>query len=204
MQETASAAMGDVTMVGAVRLAAIHYEAGFRIDDFLAKLGEKLRADDIRLGGAIQRNVPGALTSCSAMTLIDLASGTATEISQNLGSQAQGCRLDTSRLAEFGMLLGGKSADDVDLLILNKFGKAEADGHGLRSNFVRAIEAGIPILTAVRPPYDQAWLGFHEGLAVELAADLELARAWCLSAVETRRAALLSAGPMERSKDLIQ
>jgi hypothetical protein len=117
------------------------------------------------------------------MTLVDLASGARMGISQNLGPQAQGCRLDTARLAEFGTMLDGKPSDDVDLLLFNKFGRAEAEGYGLRSNFIGAIEAGIPVLTAVRPPYDEAWRSFHEGLAIDLPPDLQRAHDWCLGAV---------------------
>jgi hypothetical protein len=176
-----------LTTAGAVPLAAIHYETGFRIDDFLSQLIALLRARQVRVGGAIQLNPPDAVNSCSAMTLVDLASGARMGISQNLGSQAQGCRLDTTRLAEFGTMLDGKPSDDVDLLLFNKFGRAEAEGYGLRSNFVGAIEAGIPVLTAVRPPYDEAWQRFHGGLALDLAPDLQRAQDWCLSAVAARR-----------------
>ena len=58
-------------------------------------------------------------------------------------------------------------------MMLNRFGKAEAEGGGLRSAFVRAMEAGIPVLTAVRPPYIEAWSKFHGRLAVDLPADLD-------------------------------
>jgi hypothetical protein len=175
------------TTVADVRLAAIHYEAGFPIDDLLSKLGEALRREAVRLGGAVQLNAPGAASACSAMTLVDLSSGATMDISQDLGSQAQACRLDAGRLAEFGALLDRKFDDDADLLILNKFGKAESEGHGLRRNFARAIEAGIPVLTAVRPPYDDAWRRFHEGLAVALPPDFKAAFDWCASAVAQRR-----------------
>jgi hypothetical protein len=77
---------------------------------------------------------------------------------------------------------------DIELLILNKFGKAEAEGGGLRSAFERAIESGIPVVTAVRPPYTEAWSHFHGRLAVDLAPDLDAVLAWCRDAVyELRR-----------------
>jgi hypothetical protein len=176
-----------VTTIDATRLAAIHYQVGFRIDDFLARLGELLRADDIVVGGSIQVNASDAANACSAMTLVDLSSGTAIEISQQLGSLAQGCRLDTSRLAEFGALLERPSSAGIDLLILNKFGRAEAEGRGLRRNIEQAIESGTTVLTAVRPPYDEAWHRFHGGLAAELAPDLESVREWCHAAVKQRQ-----------------
>lgn len=182
-------------MVSTVRLAAVHYETGFRIDDFLKSLGDLLRADDVRLGGALQLNAPEAETACSAMTLVDLASGARMGISQELGKLAKGCRLDTGLLAEFGTLLDRDSGESADLLIFNKFGKAECEGHGLRSNLVHAIETGIPVLTAVRPPHLEAWQDFHAGLADALAPDLQRVRSWCLEAVQTRREAARCATP---------
>jgi len=184
-----------LTTAGAVPLAAIRYDVGFRIDDFLSQLIAMLRASQVRVGGSIQLNAPDAINSCSAMTLVDLASGVRMGISQNLGPQAQGCRLDTTRLAEFGTMLDRKPSGDVDLLLFNKFGRAEAEGYGLRSNFIGAIEAGIPVLTAVRPPYDEAWRKFHEGLATDLPPDLQRAHDWCVGAVaKRRRAAIESPG----------
>ena len=89
------------------------------------------------------------------MTLVDLGSQRRVRISQDLGTQAEGCRLDAQGLAEIGALLDRPLGRDVELLMLNRFGTAE--GGGLRSAFVRAMEAGVPVLTAVRPPYIEAW-----------------------------------------------
>ena len=77
--------------------------------------------------------------------------------------------------------------------MLNRFGKAEAEGGGLRSGFARAIDAGIPVLTAVRPPYREAWAQFHGGLAVDLPADIERgARLVQVTRCATLRAARLA------------
>ncbi len=176
----------------AVRLAAIHYKFGFGVDRFMAKLGEMLRTSNVRLAGALQVNAPNACSACSDMTLLDLSSGKSMEISQNLGSQSDSCRLDSERLAGFAGLLDRPFEGDIDLIILNKFGKAESEGHGLRRALSRAIESGIPVLTAVRAPYDEAWRQFHGGLAVDLPADLQQSHDWCVSVVRQRRDALQS------------
>jgi hypothetical protein len=181
--------------IDAVQLAAIHYEAGFGVDSFMAKLGEMLRANDIRLGGALQVNAPDACSACSDMKLLDLSSGTTMEISQQLGSQSESCRLDSERLAGFAGLLDRPFDGHIDLMILNKFGKAESEGHGLRRTLSRAIEAGIPVLTAVRAPYDEAWRRFHGGLAVDLPPDLQRSHDWCVDVVKQRRQLLPSATP---------
>ena len=147
-------------------LAAIQYEAGFPIDEFMAAAAATLRSEGMRVGGAVQLNAGG--TACSAMTLQDLATGERFGISQQLGSQASGCRLDPRGLAGATARLDASVTDALDLLVVNKFGKAEADGGGLRSVLARAMDCGIPVLTAVRSPYAEAWLAFHGGLATDL------------------------------------
>jgi hypothetical protein len=178
-----------MTITRTVRLAAVIYESGFQIDDFLTRAANLLRADPISLGGALQENGPGAAGLCSAMTLIDLRSQSRFRISQDLGSQALGCRLDTRGFTEIGPLLDQTLDHDVELLVLNRFGKAEAEGGGFRSAFVRAIEAGIPVVTAVRSPYTEAWSEFHGRLAIDLTPDIGAVLAWCRNAVRELRAA---------------
>jgi hypothetical protein len=179
---------------GTVGLAAIIYQTGFQIDDFLARAAHLLRADHISLGGTLQENTGGGADLCSTMTLVDLASQRRVKISQDLGLQSKGCRLDAQGLSEIAALLDRTLDQQIELLMLNRFGTAEAEGGGLRSTFVRAIDAGIPILTAVRPPYIEAWSEFHGGLAADLPPDLDRVLAWCGDAVRelraTRRAAL--------------
>lgn len=169
-----------------VRLAAVVYRTGFQIDDFLSRVADRLRADRVGVGGVLQENVRGAEV-CSTMTVVDLASRSRFQISQSLGSQAQGCRLDARGLADMAALLERTLTRDIEVLILNKFGRAEAEGGGLRSAFERAIEFGIPVVTAVRPPYTEAWSHFHGRLAVDLAPNLDVVLAWCRDAVDALR-----------------
>ncbi len=133
------------------------------------------------------------------MVLTELISQRRFRISQELGSQAAACRLDAAGLAEVGALLDRSIDRELDLMILNRFGTAEAEGGGLRSVLARAIEAGIPVLTTVRPPYDAAWADFHGGLAVDLPPRLAPVLAWCRDAVRqaqaARQAALSPTGP---------
>jgi nucleoside-triphosphatase THEP1 len=178
-----------MTIMGTIRLAAVVYQSGFKIDDFLTRLANQLRADQVKVAGVLQENARDVAGFCSAMTLVDLTSRSRFRISQDLGSQAQGCRLDARGIAEIGPLLERTLNQDVELIILNRFGKAEAEGGGLRSAFVRAMEAGIPTVTALRAPYAEAWSQFHGRLAIDLAADLDAVLAWCRESVRQLRVA---------------
>ena len=167
-------------------LAAITYERGFFIDDFMAEVSRRLRDDGVRLCGLTQENIGD---ECATMMLVDLGTDTRFGISQYLGACARGCRLDPHGLAEAGVRLEQGIGDDTDLLIINKFGKAEAEeGGGLRGAVARAMEVGVPVLTAVRPPYDEAWAHFHGGYSTALAPELDAVLAWCAQAIAERRA----------------
>jgi uncharacterized protein DUF2478 len=122
------------------------------------------------------------------MTVVDLTTQARFRISQELGAQAEGCRLDARGLADIAPLLDRAVGPEVELVIFNRFGRAESEGGGLRSAFGRTMEAGIPILTAVREPYLEAWSQFHGQLGADLAPELETVLAWCREAVRERRA----------------
>jgi Protein of unknown function (DUF2478) len=44
---------------------------GLRIDDFLTRVADRLRADRINLAGVLQKNARDDAGACSAMTLIN-------------------------------------------------------------------------------------------------------------------------------------
>jgi hypothetical protein len=162
-------------------LAGIVYDQGFPIDELVLAIADSLRSDGVRLHGVIQENAGSAL--CTAMTLVDLATGERFPISQDLGAEAQGCRLDPRGLADVTARLDSSVDGDFDLLVLNKFGKAEAEGGGLRSTFAQALSAGRPVLSSVREPYLAAWSRFHGGLAADLPPRPEAVVAWCRTAI---------------------
>ena len=57
------------------------------------------------------------------------------------------------------------------LLVVNKFGKIEADGGGLRQAVAEAVELGIPVLVGVPARNLDRWRAFAGSLAIELPAD---------------------------------
>jgi hypothetical protein len=163
-------------------LAAVIYDRGFPIDDFMRAVAHGLAAEGFHVGGVFQENFGDHSSPCSSMTLVDLSTGERFDISQDLGVDARSCRLDPRGLVEAGARLDAAVRAGVDLLVLNKFGVGEAEGGGLRSTFAAAIEHGVPVLTAVRPAYGEAWRAFHGGLAADLPPDLPAVLAWCRAA----------------------
>jgi nucleoside-triphosphatase THEP1 len=64
-------------------------------------------------------------------------------------ARGAGCRLDAGRLAELAKRLAAAMQNGADLVIINRFGPAEAEGGGLNDLIAQALDADIPVLIAV-------------------------------------------------------
>lgn len=142
------------------RLAAILYRPEDDVDTLLADFASDLLRGGQRLGGIVQRNLKDKAGRSIGMKAVDLLSGREISICQPLGSGATACKLDPGGLAEAALAVTRAINADVELIVINKFSKQEAAGHGLRSEFAEAILAGIPVLTAVPEKCFEAWVGF--------------------------------------------
>jgi hypothetical protein len=60
---------------------------------------------------------------------------------------------------------------DPELLILNKFGKVEAEGRGLLDLVAIAVDRRIPVVIGVPIRNLQAWRNFAGGLSVEFSSN---------------------------------
>jgi hypothetical protein len=159
-------------------IAAIVYRAGFPIDAFMAEVAQRLRHGGLRLAGVVQHNAGDCDNGCATMALEDLASGRRFPISEDRGAGATGCRLDASGLAAAGGAMAAAFGAAADLVIVNKFGRQEALGQGLRQEIAVAITAGLPVLIAVRDDMLPAWRAFAGDDWSELAADIAAVEAW--------------------------
>ncbi|PIE08173.1 MAG: 3-dehydroquinate dehydratase [Rhodobacterales bacterium] len=103
-----------------------------------------------------------------------LPDGPTIRISQFRGAGARGCRLDPDALEQAVALTEKALAQGgVDLVLVNKFGKHEADGHGFRDAIAMALEADIPVLVGVNKLNQDAFDAFSSGVAQELPARAE-------------------------------
>jgi hypothetical protein len=166
------------------QLAAICYPRGFDIDRLLADVCSDLTSASVRLGGLLQVITGKRTVGCAAsVRLFDLKTQECFEIWEDRGACASGCRLDERVLADAERVLSSAIDETVDLLIINRFGRAESLGRGLRSSFAAAVSAGIPVLTAVRAPYDSSWREYHYGVGVDLPCDRALISDWALETI---------------------
>jgi hypothetical protein len=166
-----------------VRLAAISYERGFDIDRLLVDACERTARRGVRLGGLLQISTGGKGGCASTVHVVDLRTNTAFDIWEERGPSAKGCRLDERGLVAASEAIDKAIADRVDLIVMNRFGRAESLGGGLLGPLTSAVAAELPVLTAVRAPYDAAWTRFHGGLGRELPADVAAVEAWAANAL---------------------
>ena len=150
----------DFENINPNHLAAILYRPEDDVDTLLADFAAARLRDGERLGGIVQRNLKDEAGRSNGMHVIDLATGRQISICQPLGSGATACKLDPAGLAEASLAVSRAIADDAALIIVNKFSKQEAAGHGLRSELAEAIIAGGPVLTAVPEKCFDAWKEF--------------------------------------------
>lgn len=177
-------------------LAAIHYQRGFDIDALVLATCARLRLAGVRVGGLLQTSA-GDGACATSVQVVDLRSEKAFNIWQPRGPCARGCRLDERGLLDAEPALMSAIAERVHLLVINRFGRAESLGRGLVAVFAAAIEAGVPVLTAVRSPYDEAWGRFHGGLGELLPCEPQSVLAWCSGLLASTRVELARAVPSD-------
>lgn len=165
-----------------MRLAYVSADARGATDALLFELAVRLRHEGMRLAGAVQQNIEQKEGARCMMTLRLLPDGPEHCISQELGTGAQGCRLDPGALENVAAEVADRLASGADLLVVNKFGQREAEGRGLAPLIGEAMAAGIPVLAGLNPAMVPAFAEFTGGLGEPLPASLPAILDWCRTA----------------------
>ena len=161
-----------------MHLAYVTATARGATDCLLSAFAEALADVGTPLAGVVQTNTECAEGYKCDMDLKVLPTGESIRISQSLGKDARGCRLDPAEL-ERAVGLVTQSLDKAPrLLIINKFGKHEADGRGFRPIIADALERGIPVLVGLNQLNIERFQEFAGGMADALDADLGSLTDW--------------------------
>ena len=151
-------------------------------DALLVRVADTLQARGLRLAGSVQTNVERDCIHHCDMDLRILPDGPVIRINQDLGAGSSGCRLDPGALeqavAEVEARLTG-----ANLLIVNKFGKREAEGKGLIPVIGDAVDLGIPVLVGVNGLNLAAFLSFAGEDAIALPTDVASVVQWCRQSI---------------------
>lgn len=159
-------------------VAAIVYDNEAYPEALFRQIVDTCRAAGIATAGVLQHLAfAGADRRCDVL-LEDLATGHRTALFENRGPGARGCRLDEAALAKATARVEGSLENRPDVLILNKFGKVECDGGGLRDLIAKAIDRGIPVVIGVPRRNLESWRSFVGEFAVELSDQMEEVARW--------------------------
>ena len=164
-------------------LAAIPAPDLLPVDPILEDMALRAKQASLKVAGFLQRR-DCAAPGCDGQLQIErIGTGDRQRILQPLGSGAGGgCRLNPAAIADVsGSLLAeieAATGTRADLLILNRFGRSESEGRGFRTAIEAAYARGIPVLTAVRETYAEAWRDFAGDFGVLLPPDAANVAAW--------------------------
>jgi hypothetical protein len=152
-------------------------------DLVLHKLAKDLALRGLRCRGTVQINSERAESGPCDMDVRVLPDGPVLRISQDLGPSARGCRLDPAALETAVGLVSASLAGGADVLIVNKFGKHEAEGRGFRAVIAEALALGMPVIVGVNGLNLTGFEEFAGGLACRLPPDCEALSAWATLAI---------------------
>lgn len=145
------------------RLMAVFYDDGIAADRFISELGYGLRKH-IAVRGLVQRNTFRRDRVKCDMELEELGSGQIFQLSRDRGKFSGGCRLDREAIVEASRLLL-QGLESCDVLIINKFGRTEAEGRGLREVIGEAAGREIATIVGVPRRNSNAWQEFAGDLS---------------------------------------
>jgi nucleoside-triphosphatase THEP1 len=172
-----------------MKVAAVIYGMGDaqRVDEIVAGIARRLRDDGYALAGAVQHNTDETGRPCSDMRIEDLSTGKLMDITNP--QRGTGCRLDATALEDVAGIIAGGLERDVDLVILNRFGKQEIGGNGFRAMMENAVAREIPLLTVLNGVHRPAWDSFASGMASTLPPDVTAIEHWCRSVLPAKATA---------------
>jgi len=88
-----------------------------------------------------------------------------TSFAHQSGPEARGCRLDADALETAAGHVAARLTAGADLLIVNKFGKHEAEGRGFREMMATAVDLNVPVLVGLNGLNRDAFEAFSGGAA---------------------------------------
>jgi hypothetical protein len=134
--------------------------------------------NELRLAGVVAEDHGLRDRSCEAGYLRSLATGTRFSILPAPAVGTTACDLDGAGALAAAAAARRDIARGCDLVVLNKFGKLEAEGNGLADAFRAALAAGLPLLTSVSPAQDRPWRQFADRAFTVLPADPAVIEQW--------------------------
>jgi hypothetical protein len=170
--------------------ALVYPDTGYPAAAFEALVAH-CRRHGLSLAGVLQHVSEATPDRRCDVILEDLSTGLRTAIFEDRGAGASSCRLDETALTGVAVRIAFALESAPDILVLNKFGKAECEGRGLRHLIAAALDRDIPVLIGVPKSNLAAWRDFAGDLGAEIDTEVGEVELW---ASRLRPSAVVSDG----------
>ena len=157
--------------------ALVYPDTGYPAAVFEALVAQ-CRRRGLSLSGVLQHVSEVTPDPRCDVILEDLSTGLRTAIFEDRGAGASSCRLDEIALTGVAVRIASALENGPDVLVLNKFGKAECEGRGLRHLIAVALDREIPVLIGVPRSNLSAWRCFAGDLGTEIGAEVGEIERW--------------------------
>jgi Protein of unknown function (DUF2478) len=175
-----------VAVASVAHIAAIRGASNRTIQEAMRRFARRWTDRGVRIAGLIETFDESAEPTRKAVWLQNIRNGESYPLFQNLGPMATACHLQGAGIVAACVDICAEIEGGCDLVILSKFGQLEALRSGLMDAFIRAVEQGIPILTAVSPAYARPWNDFAASLGFIVPVEDDAIDAWWLSITRKR------------------
>lgn len=147
------------------------------VHGILTDVVARLQAEGISVGGLLQRPGRGR-----TMWAEEIGSDRTVRLDRPRGNGARGCVLDTEALAEASSWLREAIAQRPQVVVFNRFARAEMKGEGLRDEIAEAVVSGSVVIIPVRSANLPDLFAFLGGEAVRLPASAGDISTWAMAA----------------------
>lgn len=151
-----------------MKLGYVMMDGAGALDSRLASVAQELLESGKRVSGVVQINTDRPKSHHCDMDVKVLPDGPVIGITQSLGKEARGCRLNPDALEQAVDLVSQDIETGADILLINKFGKHEAEGRGFRETIGSALARDIPVIVGLNNLNKSAFEEFAAGLETEV------------------------------------
>jgi hypothetical protein len=134
----------------AAKVGVLLYDKALEVDAILAASIDLIRAQGLSVAGLLQRFGERLPNGKRSMWVEDISTGQTIRLDQPRGPGAVACMLDPDALARAACLLQRAAGSGADVVVVSRFGNAEADGSGMRAEIAEAICSGAAVVIPLR------------------------------------------------------
>ena len=162
------------------RIAAIHYAKGKVARPVLEAFVTELKARGVSVHGLFQEILWDENGERQGTDAIDIRTQERIPLKRPSPYERNNrvCSLSLSKLAEATMILRRGLDENADVVVVERFGKAERDGGGLADDLLALMSNGTPTMITVPDAELEAWQEFSGNLGDVVDCDVDALLAW--------------------------